>query len=669
MFDEILDVLALFVGGRNGSQNNIVRFGLAAMFWGPLFAMAWTRRQTASRRRERLLVVGFSLGLARECFMLAVALANRLELADPGHLHVVFPPLEHALSLAAVVVVAAAFWNFLLPTDKSAWRFLRGSLLAVTICYLATFWWWAQFIIQHPELSFGKTWCDVAFRVTGCCLLVVPISVLWRKTSGWLRNAICLALSCFLLSQFLKLVDIALEEQFKTAFSPIRHAFEIFAIPIFAYVYVRERSEERYKLELESRRLERQMLHEQKLNSLGVLSGGIAHDFNNILTVILGFASVARVGLPPDHNASSCLDEIESAGQRAARLTKQMLAYAGKGGLVQSQIDLSDLVTDMTALLRAAVPKKIEFETEIESNPPVIVGDVSQIEQVVLNLVTNASESIGDSAGSIRLKVSCRYWDADHLARSQSLDAGPMHGPKAGNYVAIEVRDNGCGMDDETAVRLFEPFYTTKFTGRGLGLAAVLGIVRQHGGALLLDTRQGLGSRFRVLFPTMEDASPTDNESSVSDFDDNHIADWLPDASEPRGYRVLVVDDEPQLLSQASKLLRSVGFDVVTAGDGREAIATFVRLPEFFDCVVLDMTMPVMDGRQTLDVIRAIRRDSCVLLTSGYSEQSLVGELIDGKRTQFIQKPYESVDFVARVVSLCKRNKRTNDVLQNSLSL
>ncbi|BCR06446.1 hypothetical protein DESUT3_35150 [Desulfuromonas versatilis] len=249
----ILDLISQFTGGRGGIDHNIVQFGLAGIMWGLLLTVAWSRRRQAEGARERLLIWGFALGLARELMMISMAFLQALGIIHHDDLHVVFPPLEHALSNMAFMVVAAAFLSFLLGRQERFRRFLLGSLAAVAICYLATFWWWAGHITADPSSKFGQTWCDWLFRINASLWLIYPPLVLMRETSGWLRNLVVTALSFFFLHEFLKIPDMALGEVYEGVFAPIRHGLYLSGVFLLGGVYLREMNELRRRAELELR--------------------------------------------------------------------------------------------------------------------------------------------------------------------------------------------------------------------------------------------------------------------------------------------------------------------------------------------------------------------------------------------------------------------------------
>jgi signal transduction histidine kinase len=371
-------------------------------------------------------------------------------------------------------------------------------------------------------------------------------------------------------------------------------------------------------------RYQAQLRQAQKLESLGVLAGGIAHDFNNILTGILGNASLASEILPADHPAYHLLEDVITSSERAAALTTQMLAYAGKGRFQVQPLDLSELVRNMGDFFRASVPKWIELDVHLESALPSIEADSSQIEQIVMNLVINAAEAIPEGRhGRVQVRT------GRHELGPQSTTGFAGEPLPPGTYATLQVRDNGTGMDDETLARIFDPFFTTKFLGRGLGLAAVQGIVREHGGALTVESTHGKGTTFTIFFPVSQAKVARNSEKGGAPV-------------HPGRASILVVDDEEVVRRTAASMLEQHGYSVVTAENGRAAVDLFRELDGRVDVVLLDMTMPVMDGEQTLRELKAVRPDIPVILSSGYNEAEVVRRFAGGEFAGFIQKPYTS---------------------------
>ncbi|WBL36438.1 PAS domain S-box protein [Tepidiforma flava] len=385
------------------------------------------------------------------------------------------------------------------------------------------------------------------------------------------------------------------------------------------------------RAEEERRRFDLQMQQTQKLESLGVLAGGIAHDFNNLLVAILGNAGLALMELPPESPARQTVLAIETAAQRAAELTRQMLAYSGKGKFVIERLNLSRVVEEMAHLLEVSVSKRAVLKYRFAPDLPAIEGDATQIRQVIMNLITNASDAIGERSGVISVSTGLLYADRAYLKTAYMDDDLPE-----GDYVYLEVADTGVGMDEETAARIFDPFFTTKFTGRGLGLAAVLGIVRSHRGAIKLYTEPGRGTTFKILFPAAGPAAAP--------------APAAPAAASAagRGGTILVVDDDETVRTVTRRMLEQAGYTVLLAADGSEALRCYRERPGI-DLVLLDMTMPHMDGEETFRELRRIDPRVRVLLTSGYNEQDATDRFAGKGLAGFIQKPYRPLDLLEKV--------------------
>lgn len=383
---------------------------------------------------------------------------------------------------------------------------------------------------------------------------------------------------------------------------------------------------ERRRAEQERQQLEAQIQHAQKLEGLGILAGGIAHDFNNLLVGIMGYAGLALTRIPQDSSAYGFIQQIESSAQRAAELTNQMLAYSGRGAFIIRPLNLFRLVEEVGRLLSASISKNAMLRLHCEPDLPMMVGDSAQLHQVIMNLITNASDALGENAGVISLSVTTVTADHVYLAKSYLDDSLP-----AGRYVCLEVSDTGCGMDKETLARIFDPFFSTKFTGRGLGLAAVLGIVRGHKGAIRVYSEPGQGTTFKVLFPVKADEAAS---AAARAKDRVELAEWTGEAT------VLLVDDEETARSVAREVLTDRGFTVLLASNGREAVETFAAYGDEISAVILDLTMPVMDGKAAFEKIKELRPNARVILSSGYTEQDVTTRFTGRSPDAFIQKPY-----------------------------
>jgi len=391
---------------------------------------------------------------------------------------------------------------------------------------------------------------------------------------------------------------------------------------------------ERKKAEEARRKLEARIQQAQKLQSLGLLAGGAAHDFNTLLTVVLGYADLALRDAGADSPVSSSLKEIKKAAERAAELTQQLLAYSGRGHFVTQKLDLNALIEEMAHLLKVSISKTAVLEFDFAPDLPAVEADPAQIRQVVMNLITNASEAIGERPGTIRIATGVVDADRAYLSETYLDEALPE-----GRYVYLEVSDTGCGMDEQARARIFDPFYTTKFTGRGLGLAAVLGIVRTHGGAIKVHSEVGKGSTFRVLLPCP--AGTYRPAEACTAAGSGH-------PSRPAG-TILVVDDEEAIRRLTERWLRSAGFAVLTAADGPEAVKVFREHADEIAAVLLDMTMPGMDGEATFRELRKVRPDVRVILSSGYGETHASERFTGLGLAGFIQKPYVHEKLIAKL--------------------
>ena len=378
------------------------------------------------------------------------------------------------------------------------------------------------------------------------------------------------------------------------------------------------------KAAAERQALERKLQESQKLESLGVLAGGIAHDFNNLLTGVLGNASLARMDLPADSPVQPFLEQIEVAAVRAADLCKQMLAYSGKGRFVVNRLDLNALIEDTTRLLHVSISKRAVMKYQLAPGLPVVLGDATQLRQVIMNLVINASEAISDRSGFISVTTGLTRADRAYLAGAYFARDLPE-----GDYVSLEISDNGGGMSPEVLEKIFDPFFTTKFTGRGLGLAAVLGIVRGHKGALKVFSEPGWGTTFKILLPCAEGIA-----EEVARNSPGFVTNWKGSG------KVLVVDDEETVRVTTARMIEATGFTTKLADNGRTGVEEFTADPDGFALVVLDLTMPHMDGDEAFRALRAIRPDVRVLLMSGFNEQEVTARFTGRGLAGFLQKPF-----------------------------
>jgi|GEM_PF-2385484 len=436
---------------------------------------------------------------------------------------------------------------------------------------------------------------------------------------------------------------------------------------------------ERRQAEAERAALERKMQDAQRLEALGVLAGGVAHDFNNLLAGVLGHAELAIGELPDSHPARDHLTTVLSGIAQAGGLTRQLLAYSGKGRFLLRSLGLNELIVQTTDLLRLTLPKKVQLDLALAENLPHVTGDDGQLRQVLMNLIINAGEAIGDKPGTVTVTTTVHELEMDAVS-------GGVYSPSApGRFIELIVSDTGCGMDEATRAKLFDPFFSTKFAGRGLGLSAVLGIIRGHGGGIRVESEPGVGTRFTVLLPASAEGAlpsisartpppttptfpPTTATPSNTRRNRRTGSEPMPlsrtqkpseqpqpepatdSTSKGRGLAI-VADDEPTVRQVGELMLKQLGFEVLTATNGQEALACFEANANRVTLVLLDLMMPVMDGPEALAVIRE-RSAVPVILCSGYTAEAVPEELASDTITSFLQKPFARADLQNALTAL-----------------
>ncbi len=385
----------------------------------------------------------------------------------------------------------------------------------------------------------------------------------------------------------------------------------------------------------ERRALEDKLEYAQRLESLNVLAGGIAHDFNNLLTGILSNAGTARRKLAANDSAQQHLSEIVRGSKLAAHLTGQLLAYAGRGQFQVLARDLTAEVREIQDLLETSARTRANLDFQLAEDLPAILADPIQIQQVLMNLIGNASES---GEGGVEVQIRTQAIDLSEDDLREFVPGSPL---KPGRYVALDVIDNGSGMDAETIERIFDPFFTTKSAGRGLGLAASLGIIHRHQGGIQVKSRPGEGTSFRVVFPASDQIVRPPAERPVTDLSGHGV--------------ILVVDDDDYILQAVYVSLESYGYSVLLANTGAAAIRTFEERSDQIDLVLLDMLMPGMSGEETYRALRAIRHDVKVLLSTGFAPDEAAQRFTDEGLAGFLRKPYDPDQLAGEVQRIIER--------------
>ncbi|WP_051309444.1 PAS domain-containing hybrid sensor histidine kinase/response regulator [Desulfogranum japonicum] len=410
------------------------------------------------------------------------------------------------------------------------------------------------------------------------------------------------------------------------------HILKIFGVPIYnaqgdvvLAVLASHDITEEVEREKQDKLMQERMAQTQRLESLGVLAGGIAHDFNNLLMGILGHADLALLKLSQPSSVAINLENIKTATLQAADLCTQLLAYSGQGKIEEKEFSMSKLISEMTQMLKTSISKNCLLNLNLEEQLPLTVGDPSQMRQIVMNFVINASESIGDREGTINISTGSMYCSQEYFSDNfliKPLNAGP--------YVMLTVSDNGPGMDRETLGRIFDPFFTTKFTGRGLGLSAVLGIIQSHDGGLGVYSEPNVGTTFKVFLPAVHSTS-TESPARVEGIGANkeHLAG-----------KVLLVDDEELVLEVCTEQLELLGLEALTARNGQEGVEVYREKQDEIDLVILDLTMPKMGGEETFRILRQLNPEIKVVLASGYAEEEMTKRFAEEKPSGYLRKPY-----------------------------
>jgi PAS domain S-box-containing protein len=394
-----------------------------------------------------------------------------------------------------------------------------------------------------------------------------------------------------------------------------------FAESVLKHVSLRAAGElERNQVEAEKLLLQQQFQQAQKLESLGVLAGGIAHDFNNILAIIMGYCSLTALNYT---KAEEYIPHIEKAAERAAGLCRQMLAYAGKAESFMKQLNLTALVDEMITMLKATTSHNVLINTRLSSSPPYITGDDSQLRQMVMNLIINATEAIGESHGEVRVSLAETAITAEQTEKDYNGTIIP-----AGEYLCLEVSDSGCGMNEETRRRIFEPFYTTKFTGRGLGMSALLGIITAHKAALQLTSLPGQGTTFKVFFPVQQRVAPHEEPVQLAQ------TDWRGSGT------ILLAEDEEQVTRIVTTMLHTLGFSVLEASNGKEALELYHTNAAEITLVIADMGMPVMDGYELFRELKKLAPELPIIISSGFGDSVVTSKIPRAEIAGLVGKPY-----------------------------
>ncbi len=567
-----LEILGEIAGGRGGLVNDLPRFTLGLIIWGVLMISAINARRRSALLRDKLLIAGFVVGFSRDAFMLVVTLLSLHDIVPATTLALVLPPIDQTLMLVARAVIAAAFLHYFVTPSYVSRNFFILTLSICVVMYFVIAGSWFVDVRANPLLKFEQHWAVWFVHLFGALFIFISI-ILFLQQKGWTRRIVAFAFTMYFANHMIQLFDLATGDNWHSTVQTIRNNLDLWATPIFGFIYWRELREKHAQLEAEIKQTER-------LELIGQLAAGVSHDFKNHLQVIRGYAELGQMQKSEPEKVEKCLGEIADTVDRSVSLVNQLLTFSRKDKVdTDAVVNVNDVVADLTPMLSQLLGPQYKLEFDLDPDLPVAGFDTTELEQVIVNLVVNARDALIDG-GIISFTTRCIYSSVQPNG-SDTLDNAP---PEI-EYIQLVVTDGGIGMTTKTIRQAFEPFYTTKAVGEGtgLGLSTVYGLVKRHSGTINIESKLHEGTSVIVnLVPAKESGTPTDElDRPVVLEGTEHI---------------LVAEDDDSVRNLTSELLTRAGYTVYQAVDGKHAVAVARKQRDKIDLFLFDVAMPKLNG-------------------------------------------------------------------------